>query len=438
MSNYNNVKVAVIGAGITGQSCLRYLTSKGAEVTVFDTRKQSQNTLNVCWGEIGIDRLLNFSLIVASPGVSLSTPAIRKAIATGIEVVGDVELFARQNTVPAIGVTGSNGKSTVVSLLGEIFSEAKFDVCVSGNIGTPVLNTLADTSTRQSKGCDWYVLELSSFQLESTFSLNLDIACILNLSEDHLDRHGNMTEYRAAKQRIYAHANHRITCRDEPLLEYGRQDDTLTFGLSSSSVGMSWEPSTQTIIYQGEAFLHFSDCQLSGLHNVLNIQAASLIAIQAGIEYESILSAVKRFSGLPHRYQSLFTTDQINWINDSKATNPGATNVSLRAAISDTRGQLILIVGGDAKQADLSILKEQIVNSVSYLIALGKDGRQFMPLAQRAIYVDSMTQAVNIAATAAMPGDTVLLSPACASLDMFENFEHRGNCFVAAVQALVA
>lgn len=438
MSNYNNVKIAVIGAGITGQSCVRYLTSKGAKVTVFDTRQRSHNVLHVLWGEIEIDRLLNFSLIVVSPGVSLSTPAICKAIAAGIKVVGDVELFARENSVPAIGITGSNGKSTVVSLLGEIFSEAEFNVCVSGNIGTPVLNTLTDISTGQSKKYDWYVLELSSFQLESTFSLNLDIACILNLSEDHLDRHGNMTEYRAAKQRIYAHANNRIICRDEPLLAYSRQDDTLTFGLSSSSVGMSWEPSTQTIIYQGEAFLHFADCQLSGLHNILNIQAASLIAIQAGIGFESILSAVKRFSGLPHRYQSLSTTDKINWINDSKATNPGATNVSLRTAISDTQGRLILIVGGDAKQADLSILKEQIVNSVSYLIALGKDGRQFMPLAQRAIYVDSMTQAVNVAATTAMPGDTVLLSPACASLDMFENFEHRGNCFVAAVEASVA
>lgn len=440
MSNYDNVKIAVIGAGITGQSCVRYLTAQGATVTVFDTRQASKNPLDVCWGEIQTDALLRFSLIVVSPGVSLQLPAIRQAKNAGIEIIGDVELFARANSLPTIGVTGSNGKSTVVSLLGEIFAESGLEACVSGNIGTPVLNTLSSVAadSQPSKAFDWYVLELSSFQLESTFSLSLNIACILNVSEDHLDRHGSMGEYIAAKQRIFSHAQSRIICRDDELTTYDNPDQSLTFGLSSSAVGMSWQADTQTIIYNNAEFLHFADCRLTGLHNVLNIQAASLIAIQAGIAHDSIVAAVKRFSGLPHRYQNLSTPDSVNWINDSKATNPGATNVSLKAASSDTQGQVVLIVGGDAKQADLSQLAEQISMSVGYLIALGKDGREFMPFAKRAIYVDSMEQAVCIAAEVAAPGDTVLLSPACASLDMFKNFEHRGECFTTAVERLVA
>lgn len=431
MSKFNNANIAVIGAGITGQSCVRYLHSLGAVVSVFDTREESLSSLNVRWGEIPINALVNFDLVVVSPGVSLQTPAIAKALAQGVAVIGDVELFARQNQTPTIGVTGSNGKSTVVSLLGEIFSKAGFNACVSGNIGKPVLNTVELTDI------DWYVLELSSFQLESTYSLKLHTACILNISEDHLDRHGSMAAYAAAKQRIFDHADSKVTCRDDALTTVSK-DLNLTFGLGPSEEGMSWQAENQTITYNGSAFINFADCKLTGLHNVLNIQAASIIALQAGIEPNAIISAVKSFEGLPHRYQSLRTKDSVHWINDSKATNPGATKVSLKAAKSDTQGKLILIAGGDAKQADLGELAESISDSVNYLIALGKDGRLFMPFAQGSVYVDSLEQAVTVAKHIAKPGDTVLLSPACASLDMFKNFEHRGECFSAAVEERVA
>ena len=441
MNEYKHENIAVIGAGITGQSCLRFLRSQGANVSVFDTRQPPTNhNIEAHWGIIPDAALCDFKLVVVSPGVSLDLPAIAAAKNAGVEVIGDIELFARINTVPAIGITGSNGKSTVVSLLGAIFECAKVNACVSGNIGTPVLNTL---STHQNNGgvlpaYQWYVLELSSFQLESTYSLQLDIACILNISEDHLDRHGSMQDYVAAKLRIFDHALTKVVCRDDKFTYSMQPNQALTFGLSMSSKGMSWAQDTRQIIFNGEVFLSFAECQLTGLHNVLNVQAASLIALTAGIDKSTICQAVTSFTGLAHRYQRVPSTDNVVWINDSKATNPGATKVSLEAAVADTQGQVILIVGGDSKKSDITELVEVISSSVGFLIALGKDGRQFMQAVEKAVYVDSIQQAVALAATVAQAGDIVLLSPACASLDMFDNFEQRGKCFAQAVEELVA
>ena len=217
-----------------------------------------------------------------------------------------------------------------------------------------------------------------------------------------------------------------------------QKDRRLTFGLSHSDMGMSWDKARQMILKDGEDFVDFTSCALTGLHNVLNIQAASLIALQAGVSHKAIIAAVQSFSGLSHRYQKVDSCDQITWINDSKATNPGATKVSIQAAKADTQGELILIAGGDAKQADLSQLNQLIADSVSYLIAMGKDGRLLMAEAKSAVFVDCMYDAVKLAKKIAKDGDTVLLSPACASLDMFRNFEHRGQCFTEAIERLVA
>jgi UDP-N-acetylmuramoylalanine--D-glutamate ligase len=247
-----------------------------------------------------------------------------------------------------------------------------------------------------------------------------------------------MQSYVAAKQRIFNNAKCKIVCRDDAATSTMQEDLHLTFGLSRSAQGMSWDEERQVITHNGQDFIDFKACTLSGLHNVLNIQAASLIALQAGIGKENIVAAAQSFEGLSHRYQVVESADNITWINDSKATNPGATKVSLEAAKSDTQGQLILIAGGDAKQADLSELNKLISDSVHYLIAIGKDGRLLMENATRSVYVDSMLDAVKVAKAIARDGDTVLLSPACASLDMFNNFEHRGSCFMDAVEGLVA
>ncbi|MBT0585523.1 UDP-N-acetylmuramoyl-L-alanine--D-glutamate ligase [Alteromonas oceanisediminis] len=436
-------KVAIIGAGMTGISCVRFLTQHNVNVSVFDTRSAFDVDIQteVQWGPLPPEALLNFDIVVVSPGVSLTLPALVNAMERGIDVIGDIELFARFNQVPTIGVTGSNGKSTVVSLLGAILSAAGKHPCVSGNIGTPVLDTLlcsASDTHPSAKDYDFYVLELSSFQLESTTSLALDVAAVLNVSEDHLDRHHNMANYTAAKQRIWNGAKRIVSNRqDNHTIASGASPDD-TFGLDYSSRGMAWRETDQTILYHGQPFIDFAKCKLEGLHNVLNIQAAALLALAVGIDANVIENAVCAFDGLSHRYQTVVQQAGVRWINDSKATNPGAARVSIMGARAQTQGKLIVVMGGDGKGADLSALKPLLEDAVDYLITLGVDGKVIMALVDNSVYVDNMQQAVNVAKRVACSGDTVLLSPACASIDMFRNYAHRGDSFAAAVAEVAA
>lgn len=424
-------KVAVVGLGVTGQSCVRFLQSQNALVTGFDTRLHLSLELGipVFLGDLAEDVLSQFDLVLISPGLSTTMPAIQFAKAKGIEVIGDIELFARFNKSTLVGVTGSNGKSTVVSMLHDIFTKAGKRCAVGGNIGTPVLQLL-------DSELDIVVLELSSFQLETINQLPLKVAAVLNISEDHMDRYDSLADYAAAKARIYHDADICIANQEDELTQCDEKefDYLLTTSERDSGFGLSSNPAS--ITYDGEVYLQSGEMQVSGIHNLFNAQAAALIAKVTGIDDRYIKSALSDYQGLPHRCQKVARINKVDWINDSKATNVGATIAAISGLKPSLSGKLILLAGGDSKNADLAPLTPYMENDVEHLIVFGKDANKLAALKTSAKVVETMQQAVEVAANLAHSNDTVLLSPACASLDMFKNFEHRGQVFQASVEGL--
>tara|TARA_R110000868_G_scaffold294345_2_gene554953 strand:+ start:842 stop:2149 length:1308 start_codon:yes stop_codon:yes gene_type:complete len=424
-----NKNIVVVGMGLTGLSCVQFLLAQGAKVTAMDSRNELSIAVNVplYLGAFDATKLCAADLVVLSPGVSAQTPAILQALAAGVSVIGDIELFARFNTLPVIAITGSNGKSTVTHLVVEMCQAAGMKVLMGGNIGVPALDLL-------NKDADIVVLELSSFQLETTQSLKPLAATILNFCDDHLDRHGDMQNYQRIKHLIYKHAQYVVASRDEKATQPLNRDVDLTFGLSASNSGFSWDKTTATILFQGQAFLSSQDCLLVGAHNMLNIQAAAALAMLAGVHVEAIKQGAKLFGGLAHRCQTVSMHNNVRWINDSKATNVGATQAAILGMLESCQGRLVLIAGGEGKGADFSPLAELLEHSVDLLITLGKDGDKIARLKQGSVKVSSLEQAVKVAADYAQAKDIVMLSPACASLDMFNNYQHRGECFIKAVQ----
>ncbi|GAB3011527.1 UDP-N-acetylmuramoyl-L-alanine--D-glutamate ligase [Bowmanella dokdonensis] len=425
-------QVAVVGLGLTGQSCVRFLLSQGARVSAFDNRADLPvalpETVSVTLGAFDASRLSAMDLILLSPGLSLSLPAVQQAQQAGVEVIGDIELFARFNTRPVVAISGSNGKSTVTSLVSEMLKSSGLKVAMGGNIGTPALDLLND---------DYQVavLELSSFQLETTHHLPLVAGSILNISEDHLDRYADLQGYRQAKLRIYQNAELCVVNREDPLTlpeEGGRQ---LSFGLSESKTGMGFDSKTGFITLDGLPLLDFKHCSLVGQHNLLNIQAAVALALAAGATMAGIKAACRDFKSLPHRCELVREVRGVRWIDDSKGTNIGATQAAIEGLRPTFAGRLFLIAGGDGKGADFSQLQSAL-NKVDRLICLGKDGPAIAKRKPGAVLVSTLEEAVNLAASEAGAGDMVLLSPACASLDMFQNYHHRGQVFARAVEAL--
>ncbi|NCP66058.1 MAG: UDP-N-acetylmuramoyl-L-alanine--D-glutamate ligase [Paraglaciecola sp.] len=426
-------KVVVVGMGLTGLSCVQFLSQQGAQVSAMDSRKELTLALDIplYFGDFDAARLCHADLIVVSPGVSLQHPAIVEASAAGVSVIGDIELFARFNTLPVIAITGSNGKSTVTHLVVQMCQAAGMRVLMGGNIGVPALDLL-------NQDADIVVLELSSFQLETTYSLRPLAATVLNICDDHLDRHGSLENYQKIKQSIYHHAQHIVVNRDDPLTHLAGRVADASFGLSPSHEQFSWDKTSASIYYQGTALLAAQDCLLVGAHNMLNIMAAAALVRFAGVDRQAMCEGGSRFGGLPHRCQTVSMFKQVRWINDSKATNVGATLAALEGIIDACAGQLILIAGGEGKGADFSPLASLLNNAVSVLITLGKDGEKIAALKTGAIKVTSLQEAVSVAAQHAQANDTVLLSPACSSLDMFNNYMHRGECFAQAVEALAS
>lgn len=428
-----NKNVIVLGLGLTGQSCVRFATEQGANVVAWDTRSELDIQLDVPMrlGDFDAETLSQADLLLVSPGIDLDLPALRTARHAGVEMIGDIELFARFNQKTVVGITGSNGKSTVTALVTKMLEADGRLVAMGGNIGTPALELLATDA-------DMLVLELSSFQLETVSSLALEVGCILNISADHLDRHGSLANYQNAKQRIYSHAKHRVCSRDDiatwPL---DKHIDTL-FGLSGSELDLSWSKADQMVTWQGRDFIDFEQCQLLGEHNVLNVQAAAAIAKLAGASDKAIVSAAAEFSGLMHRCQLVAESKQVRWINDSKATNVGATLAAIDGLASNYSGRIILLAGGDGKKADFSLLAPVFKDHLKALVTFGKDADKLNALFANSCKLESLEAAVQVANSIAQPGDVVILSPACASLDMFRNYQQRGDRFVAAVEALAA
>jgi len=374
----------------------------------------------------------SFALIVVSPGVALREPAIAEAAAGGIDVIGDVELFARDNKTPVLAITGSNGKTTVTSLLGEMLKAAGVDVEVGGNIGLPVL------SMRRDPAPDCYVLELSSFQLESTHSLDPVAATVLNVSMDHMDRYDAITDYAAAKARIFGGQTVPVINRDDAevvdLVWSTLTDERryISFGAGlperDGDYGLEFDGRRQWIRRGQTRLIDAASLRLKGRHNLTNVMAAMALAESFGISPDKTLNAVRDFSGLEHRMELVADSDGIQWINDSKGTNVGATV----AAIEGTSSPVILIAGGQGKDADFEPLAAALRDKARAVVLIGEDAdliEAAIGSSQTVVRTASLEAAIEAAAAQARDGDVVLFSPACASFDMFDSYEARGDAF---------
>ncbi|UPW17943.1 UDP-N-acetylmuramoyl-L-alanine--D-glutamate ligase [Agarivorans sp. TSD2052] len=426
-------RYAVVGLGASGMSSVRFLLSQGISPLICDTRisppglTQLADNLTVVCGELPLLQLLDCDVVIVSPGVALAHPVLQKIAEAGVSLIGDVELFCHYALAPIVAITGSNGKSTVTSLVGDMAKQAGINVAVGGNIGVPVLDLLADD-------VQLYVLELSSFQLETTDSLAACAATVLNISEDHMDRYQGLADYIAAKQKIYQHATTAIVNLDDADSQpHVNAKQVISFSLTSAG-DYSLSDNQQQLMKGERVLLATEELPLVGTHNYANILAALALADAAGIALEACLIAIKQFVGLAHRCQLVSRKRGISWINDSKATNVGATIAALKGLVQ-ARQQLWLIVGGDSKDGDLSELAGPLA-AVAGVVAFGKDKQRFKDIAANTLLVDNLEQALTWCKQQAKSGDTVLLSPACASLDMYRNFENRGQHFCQLVEAL--
>lgn len=447
---FEHKRIAVLGLGETGFSALRWLRSMGAQVVMLDSRLHPPGLdvlqadfpeVEYHTGPFDVAVLCSMDMVVISPGVPLREPAVQEALARGVKVVGDVELFAqfRAPYAKVIAITGSNGKTTTTTLVGEICKQAGLNTIVAGNIGLPVLDTLHMAAP------DVYVLELSSFQLETTFSLQVDAATILNLTEDHMDRYTGMEDYAQAKARIYAHAKLAVVNRDDPYsARLAGNLPQVSFGMSQTDNVHDYGLNETGYLCVGRRrYLDGSALRLRGKHNLANALAAIALCQAIGIDKVSICHALQSFKGLPHRVEWVANIDGVDFYDDSKGTNVGATCAAISGMLKAGQPQkVVLIAGGDGKGQDFSPLREAVMAHARAVVLIGRDGPKIQHvlhgLTLPVIDAVDLPAAVEIAKTLAEPGDAVLLSPACASFDMFRNYEHRAQVFVDAVHALEA
>ncbi|WP_137887783.1 UDP-N-acetylmuramoyl-L-alanine--D-glutamate ligase [Pseudomonas sp. 2FE] len=441
----------VVGLGKSGMSLVRFLARQGVRFAVADTRENPPELatiraqfpqVEVRCGELDVDFLCRADELYVSPGLALATPALQQAAVRGVKLLGDIELFARHAKAPIIAITGSNAKSTVTTLVGEMAAAAGKKVAVGGNLGTPALELLQDD-------VELYVLELSSFQLETTEQLNAEVATVLNISEDHMDRYSGLPAYHQAKHRIFRGARQVVVNRQDGLSRplIGEQVPCWTFGLNKpdfKGFGLLEEGGEKHLAFQFETLMPVRELKVRGAHNQANALAALALGHAVGLPFAPMLQALRAFSGLAHRCQWLRERAGVSYYDDSKATNVGAALAAIEGLGADIAGKLVLVAGGDGKGADFSALRAPVGKHCRAVLLLGRDaqllaqalggedGHDGVPL----IHVKTLEEAVRKAAELAQDGDAVLLSPACASLDMFKNFEERGRLFAQAVEAL--
>lgn len=437
----------IVGIGQTGLSCARFLVSKGYAVAIMDTREQppALSTLQAELPEVLVktggllrDWLLKSDTIVLSPGVDPRLPEIKDARDSGVEIVGDIELFARYANAPIIAITGSNGKSTVTTMLAEMAVTAGKQVQVGGNLGTPALELIVEPAP------DLYILELSSFQLETVESLNAYAAVVLNVSPDHLDRYDSEQAYQDAKAKIYAGTGVKIINQDDPIVNSWstEQRKQISFTLSQpqdNDFGLI-NKNGQLWLAQGkQALLAVNDLKIAGKHNVANALAALALGSAIGLPIPAMLTAIQSYRGLPHRCYLVAEDQGVRWLDDSKATNVGACLAAIEG-LADS-GNIILIAGGVAKDQDFSALTDALKHHVRAVVLLGQDAQliaDVTPDNVQQISAIDMDDAVSKAQQIAHSGDNVLLSPACASFDMFTGYIERGEKFAQAVKEVIA
>ena len=447
--NLSHKRVLVVGLGKTGFSCARFLCEHGLEVAVTDSREHppALNDLQQAYPDIAVfvggfnpEAFKRATCLIVSPGISLREPLIAEARVRGAEIVGDIELFARNVNAPVVAITGSNGKSTVTSLVGEMAEKANLDVRVGGNIGIPALELLHTPIP------DLYVLELSSFQLETTESLDAKAAAILNISEDHMDRYDDLSDYAAAKAKIFFGSGTLVVNLDDArvmaTVKLMRQGRSLTgFTLeqpAEKQFGLRLKDNDEWLCFADEYLVAVNDLKIKGRHNIANALAALALGKEANLPFDAMIKALKNFPGLPHRSQWVAEKNNINWYNDSKATNVGA---ALAAISGISANRIILIAGGQAKGQSFSPLQDVVRDKVSHLLLLGEDAefiKNELENTTEISFVKDLVEAVKKANLIANPGDVVLLSPACASFDMFSGYEQRGEKFIEAVTEVLA
>ena len=436
----NAIYTLVVGLGVTGLSVVRYLRGLGEQVVVVDSRdlppgmkllKESFPDVELHTGKFKPALFTSARRIVVSPGVPMSETVLQEAKEQGVEITGDMDLFAHEVTAPVVGITGSNGKSTVTTLLAEMAKCAGIDASVGGNIGTPVLDILEDNY-------ELYVLELSSFQLETLQNLPMEVAVVLNISADHMDRYHDLNDYVMTKQDIYRNAKVCVVNRDDELA--GNQlcvcSESVGFTMQvplANDFGLREYDGKNWLCHGEERLLSVDEIKIKGTHNIANVLAALAMGSVLNIPQRFMIEAIKNFSGLEHRMQWLAEKHGVNWFNDSKATNVGASI----AAIEGLPGLHVLIAGGEAKDADFAPFAEVAGQHLRAAILIGRDANlieQALNEVVPIVHATDMEEAVIKASELALAGDNVLLSPACASFDMYRNFEHRGQVFADAVR----
>ncbi len=454
--NLANKKILVLGLGDTGLSLVRFLLRHGARVSVADSREAPPHatrfhaefpSIALHTGPFSDACFTDVDMIAISPGVPLADPRVSAAAARGVPVAGDVELFALSfrpdpsaQLPRVLAITGSNGKSTVTEMAGAMCRSAGLKTVVAGNIGLPALDALSDAEEYGAP--DVYVLELSSFQLETTSSLNATAATVLNVSEDHLDRYAGMAEYAAAKNRVFHGSGVQVLNREDArtmaMAQAGRHGET--FGLNAPATSSEWgllEVAGEQWLAQGNhKLMALSELPLAGLHNAANALAALALCRSLELPFPPLLAALHEFKGLPHRVEKVATINAITFYDDSKGTNVGATV----AALSGMPGKVVLIAGGDGKGQDFSPLAPAVAQHARAVVLIGRDGAKIGAVLENSgvplLRAGGMEEAVQLCHGQARPGDAVLLSPACASFDMFRNYQHRAEAFINAVNQL--
>jgi len=437
----------IIGLGQTGLSCARFLVGKGYAVAMMDTRMQPpsldivQNELPevlVQTGGLDSDLMLKSDTIVLSPGVDPRLPEIKAAREQGIEIIGDIELFTRYINKPVIAITGSNGKSTVTTMLAEMAVMAGKDVQVGGNLGMPALALITNPEP------DFYILELSSFQLETVSSLNAHAAVVLNISPDHLDRYDDVEQYQNAKAKIYVGSGTMIINRDDALVNSWSSECRNQIGFTletpaDNEFGLIEQAGEIYLAFGRQILMSTAELQVAGDHNITNALAALALGQAMALPMTAMLEAVKQYRGLPHRCQLVADVQGVRWINDSKATNVGACIAAIEGLVSNRN--IILIAGGVGKDQIFSDLTPVFESAVKGLVLIGQDAQQIAEVAPVSVHQQTahdMADAINKAKSIAKTGDIVLLSPACASFDMYNSYGERGDAFIQAVEAQVS
>ncbi len=441
-------RTLIVGLGETGLSVARFLSARNVPVAITDSRdkppalermREEFPDVALFLGQFDASAFEAAQQIIVSPGVSLKEPLIARAIASGTPVYGDIELFARYVDAPVIAITGSNGKSTVTSLVGEMAKRCGFDPRVGGNFGTPALDLLMQPTRFDDSAPKVYVLELSSFQLETTSNLRPRAAVVLNISPDHMDRYETVDEYAAAKQRIFAKAETIVINADDPRVAAMIQPRKriVRFGLRNPAdeqfFGLCKRGDATWFAKGGTPLMDTAELRIQGQHNWSNALAALALGDASGMFMPGMLQTLRDYKGLPHRMQWVGAAHGVTWFDDSKGTNVGAT----LAAISGAPGRVVLIAGGEGKGQDFAPLRAAVADKARAVVLIGRDANLIEAAigdAAPMVRAGTMDDAVARAHELAQPGDCVLLSPACASFDMFKNYAHRGDVFAAAAQ----